>query len=151
LSSLETLTLTLDEFEAIRLADLEGLYHERAADEMNVSRQTFGRIIESARKKIAEALIGGKALEIKGGKIEISTQRDFRCRACEHQWSVPFGTGRPSACPQCQSTNIHRVFGEGGPGRPGNWGRGGVCGRRMRHGHGAGRRPPSVGREGGAQ
>lgn len=61
---LEIIIIDYDEIEAIRLADLECLYHEQAAEKMNVSRQTFGRIIESAHKKIAEGLIKGKALEI---------------------------------------------------------------------------------------
>jgi len=55
----------------VRLADKEGLYQEQAAERMNISRQTFGRIIESARKKIADALINGKALVIEGGTVEI--------------------------------------------------------------------------------
>ncbi len=59
--------LSIDEFEAIRLADLEGLYQEQAAERMNVSRQTFGRIIESARRKVAQVLAGGLALRIEGG------------------------------------------------------------------------------------
>ena len=71
LSVLELVTLTFDELEAVRLADLEGMYQEKAADKMNVSRQTFGRIIESAHKKIADALVNGKALSIEGGNIEI--------------------------------------------------------------------------------
>ena len=64
LSTLEEINLTVDEFEAIRLADLEGLYQDQAAEKMNVSRQTFGRIIDSAHKKVAEALVEGKALKI---------------------------------------------------------------------------------------
>ena len=56
--------LTKDEIEAIRLADFEGLYQEDAAKEMEVSRPTFSRILNSARKKIANALILGKAIEI---------------------------------------------------------------------------------------
>ena len=67
LSLLEEVVLTMDEFEAIRLADLEGLYQEEAAEKMKVSRSTFGRIIESARRKIAEALVKGKALKIERG------------------------------------------------------------------------------------
>lgn len=67
---LETVVIQLDEFEAVRLADLEGLYQEEAAKRMNISRQTFGRIIESAHKKIADALINGKAVRIEGGNIE---------------------------------------------------------------------------------
>ncbi len=62
--SLEVITLELDEFEAIRLADMEGYYHDEAAKKMNTSRQTFGRIIQTARMKIATAIIGGKALKI---------------------------------------------------------------------------------------
>ncbi|MBN2182439.1 MAG: DUF134 domain-containing protein [Sedimentisphaerales bacterium] len=72
LSALQHINLTFDEIEAVRLADLEGMYHEKAAEKMNVSRQTFGRIIESARKKIADALVNGKALSIEGGIIELN-------------------------------------------------------------------------------
>ncbi len=71
LSALQHINLTYDELEAIRLADLEGLYQEKAAEKMNISRQTFGRIIESAHKKIADALVNGKALSIEGGTIEL--------------------------------------------------------------------------------
>ena len=62
--TLETLQLSKDEMEAIRLADLEGLYHENAANKMEISRPTFGRILSSARAKIADALINGKSIEI---------------------------------------------------------------------------------------
>ncbi|HOK04867.1 MAG TPA: DUF134 domain-containing protein [Victivallales bacterium] len=58
------LALSLDEFEAIRLADYEGLYQEEAARKMGISRPTFSRIIESARKKVADAIVNGKALRI---------------------------------------------------------------------------------------
>ncbi len=68
LSELQEIGLTLDEFEAVRLADLEGLYQEDAAKKMAVSRQTFGNIVGSARKKIADALVNGKALKISGSQ-----------------------------------------------------------------------------------
>lgn len=61
---LEEISLEPDEFEAIRLRDLEGLYQEAAAKRMGISRQTFGRILESAHKKVAEALVNGKAIKI---------------------------------------------------------------------------------------
>lgn len=64
LVNLEEISLSLDELEAVRLADMEGLYHEDAAASMNVSRATFGRILSEGRGKIAEALIRGKALRI---------------------------------------------------------------------------------------
>lgn len=63
--------MTLDEFEAIKLADFEGLYQEQAAVKMDISRQTFGRIIDSAHRKIADVLIHGKALKIEGGEVRV--------------------------------------------------------------------------------
>lgn len=67
---LEEINLTLDELEAIRLADFAGLYQEDAAGKMNISRQTFGNIINSAHKKIADALLNAKALKISGGAVK---------------------------------------------------------------------------------
>jgi len=66
---LEEVNLTLDELETVRLADLEGLYQEDAAKKMNISRQTFGNIINSAHKKIADVLLHAKALKIEGGVV----------------------------------------------------------------------------------
>jgi predicted DNA-binding protein (UPF0251 family)/predicted Fe-Mo cluster-binding NifX family protein len=74
--SLEEVSLTFDEIEAIRLADLENLYQEQVATRMGVSRQTVGRILVSARKKVAEALVEGKAIRLEGGQIQ------FRNPAC---------------------------------------------------------------------
>lgn len=70
LSNLEEINLTLDELEAICLADLCGLYQEDAAKKMDVSRQTFGNIIDSAHNKIADALLNAKALKIEGGVVK---------------------------------------------------------------------------------
>jgi predicted DNA-binding protein (UPF0251 family) len=70
LDSLEEVNLALDELEAVRLADLEGLYQENAAKKMNISRQTFGNIIEKAHKKIADVLLNAKALKIEGGIVK---------------------------------------------------------------------------------
>ncbi|MFH1024741.1 MAG: DUF134 domain-containing protein [Planctomycetota bacterium] len=63
------ITLALDELEALRLADFQGLYQDQAAKKMKISRPTFGRIVESARKKVADALVNGKALRMEGGRI----------------------------------------------------------------------------------
>ena len=109
LSELEEVILAVDEFEAIRLADLEGLYQQQAAEKMNVSRQTFGRIIESAHRKVSEALVQGKALKIEGGKFEMAPMRRFRCDDCQHSWDLAYGTGRPESCPSCESSNIYRA------------------------------------------
>lgn len=64
LVELEEVSVRLDELEAIRLADYEGLYHEDAAQKMKISRATFGRILDEARHKVAEAILKGKALKI---------------------------------------------------------------------------------------
>ncbi|MEI6609380.1 MAG: DUF134 domain-containing protein [Deltaproteobacteria bacterium] len=72
ISQLEEVVLSLDEYEAIRLADYEELYQEEAAARMNISRQTFGRIIETAHKKIADVLMNGKALKIEGGEVAVN-------------------------------------------------------------------------------
>ncbi len=69
-NELEEINLTLDELEAIRLADFMELYQEDAAKRMNISRQTFGNIINSAHKKIADVLLNAKALKIEGGPVE---------------------------------------------------------------------------------
>ena len=61
---LEEIVLEADEIEAIRLANLEEMYQEEAAKNMGISRQTFGRIITSANKKIAEGLIQGKSIRL---------------------------------------------------------------------------------------
>lgn len=61
--------MSLDEFEAIRLADGEGMKQEDAALEMQVSRPTFGRILEAAHRKVAGALVRGSSLRIQGGAV----------------------------------------------------------------------------------
>ncbi len=74
--------LTLDEFEALRLADYEGLYHEQAAREMGISRATFGRILEEARKKIVAAILNNHAFLIEGGPVRIHRHGSgFCCKA----------------------------------------------------------------------
>lgn len=101
--------LSIDEFEAIRLADLEGLYQGEAAARMKISRQTFGRIIESAHRKLAEVLVKGKALKIEGGPFEMASMRKFKCDDCRHSWEVNYGTGKEENCPACKSGNIDRI------------------------------------------
>jgi predicted DNA-binding protein (UPF0251 family) len=64
LSMLDEVELSLDEIEALRLCDLEGLDQVEAAKRMKISQATFCRILTSARKKVAKALIEGKAIKI---------------------------------------------------------------------------------------
>ena len=76
MSELDQVLMTLDEFEAIRLADLDGIYQEQAAAQMGISRSTFSRIVDTARRKVADALVHGKALRIGGGAVRTG---DHRC------------------------------------------------------------------------
>jgi predicted DNA-binding protein (UPF0251 family) len=71
LRELEETVLTVDEFEAVRLKDKLGLDQIEAAGKMDVSQPTFHRILESARKKIAEAIVDGKAIKIHGGACKM--------------------------------------------------------------------------------
>jgi len=71
--------LTLDGLEALRLADLEGLYQVEAARRMGVSRPTFARVLAGARTAIAEALVHGKPVEIAGGVVKRSLERRWPC------------------------------------------------------------------------
>ncbi len=65
LSSLEEVSLDMDEMEALRLSDLEGKNQAEASKKMNISQSTFQRILERARRKTAEALIEGKAIRVR--------------------------------------------------------------------------------------
>jgi len=102
LSALEEVILTVDEFEAIRLADLGGLYQEQAAEKMNVSRQTFGRIIESAHRKVADVLVNGKVLKIEGGDVSMAKTKQIRCHRCRQTFSLCCETKDAAICPHCR-------------------------------------------------
>jgi predicted DNA-binding protein (UPF0251 family) len=122
LHQLKEVALSVDEFEALRLADLEGLYQDAAAARMAVSRPTFARIVEASRRKVAQALVHGRALRIGGGPVALDGHRQFRCEECRHEWSLPFGTGRPPGCPACGADAFRRS--DAGP-RPRGGGRAG--------------------------
>lgn len=100
-SGLSEVLLTLDEYEAIRLADLEGLYQEQAASRMNVSRQTFGRIVEAARRKVADVLVNGKALRIEGGIVSFKNGKHIRCPRCRKAFGIPGKARGVTICPHC--------------------------------------------------
>jgi predicted DNA-binding protein (UPF0251 family) len=105
---LQEVVITIDEFEALRLADLEGLYQEDAAHRMGVSRQTFGNIIMSARRKVAGAIVNARVLKIEGGAVEM-TGGHFVCCRCRNEWLRRHGTGTSARCPRCKSADIERT------------------------------------------
>lgn len=100
-SELKETIVTLDELEAIKLADYQQLYQEQAAVAMQISRQTFGRIVESAHLKIATALIHGRAIRIEGGEITLRQKCGKLCPHCKCKLSKP-GDKRANHCPHCK-------------------------------------------------
>ncbi len=109
LRSLTEVRLSLEEAEALRLKELEGLEQEQGAEKMNISRPTFQRVLSSARKKVADALLNGKAIKIEGGNYEIAHRR-FRCRS-GHEWELEASTSiTPALCPTCSTIDIQPVL-----------------------------------------
>jgi predicted DNA-binding protein (UPF0251 family) len=127
---LEEIVLAMDELEAIRLADLEGLYQDAAAERMGVSRQTFGRIIQSARRKVAETLTRGLALRIEGGRVETVSEEAFECPACRHVWPSSEVEEGLISCPLCGASGGMQP--KNGSNEPGRFCRGGGGGMRRR-------------------
>jgi predicted DNA-binding protein (UPF0251 family) len=94
--------LSIEEAEAIRLKDLENLEQEQAAEQMNVSRPTFQRVLASGRRKVADALLNGKALKIEGGNFETIPEH-FRCLngyICKVPFKVSVNVSS-QLCPTC--------------------------------------------------
>ncbi|MFH1332329.1 MAG: DUF134 domain-containing protein [archaeon] len=116
---LDESVISIDELEAVRLKDLLQLDQEIAAKKMNISQPTFHRLVTSARKKIADAIINGKAIRIEGGNFKMVElpKRKFKCYDCAYEWTLPYGSGRPPACPKCGSKNVHRHPEDRGPQR----------------------------------
>ncbi len=98
--------LESDELEALRLADLEGCYHKQAALGMRISRQTFGNIVKSARKKVADALVNGKAIRLENGMGAAPGWCVFICEDCGGAWEAATLSGWPEVCTHCSSPNF---------------------------------------------
>jgi len=71
-------SLTMDEFEALRLADYSGLSQKEAAKSMRISQQTFSRILTKAHKIVADGLVSGKIIKIQGGSYVISSRKEIK-------------------------------------------------------------------------
>ena len=109
LRDLEEVCMSIEEVEAIRLKDLEGLEQEQGAEKMNISRPTFQRLLASARQRIADALLNGKAIRINGGNFEMSWHR-FRCHR-GHEWELDTPVSAvPEVCPKCRETIVEPVL-----------------------------------------
>lgn len=101
MSELEEIILASDELEAIRLADMDELFQENAAIKMNISRATFGRILMRAHKKIAEAIINGKAIRISENIPQTIKDRSQNfCKGCGRKTLQNLHYNK---CPKCIS------------------------------------------------
>lgn len=107
--TLEEVILTVDELEAIRLSDLDGMYQAQAAKKMNVSRQTFGRILDTAHRKVAQALIEGSNLKIIGGTYKTAVANALRCVSCDNEWQTGNLDKDSERCPRCKSDMVEPV------------------------------------------
>jgi predicted DNA-binding protein (UPF0251 family)/DNA-directed RNA polymerase subunit RPC12/RpoP len=114
---LEENLLKIEELEALRLKDLEGLEQEECAAKMEISRQTFQRILLAAREKLADALINGKAIRIEGGNFT-SNICPIICESCGKEWDESYENFRKILegtyeCPDCGSKEVTCRFGRG--------------------------------------
>ncbi len=106
---LEELVLTVVEFEAIRLKDSEGLDQIEAAKKMNISQSTFNRVISSARKKVADAIVNGKAINIKGGNYIMAEVRETNTRPGRgRKGGFGLGPSGECVCPNCGTKLTHQ-------------------------------------------
>lgn len=132
-----TVTVTLEEIEAIRLKDQLGYDQMECAASMGLSRATFQRILRSARHKVATALIEGHHIVFEGGNYQMR-DRTFECIDCGKRWteqpcSAGGKHGYEIACPHCGSMKKMKINEEGtktmcGGHHGHNHGQGGCCG-----------------------
>lgn len=104
---LDKIEVTLDEYEAIRLADYEGLEHLEASERMDISRPTFTRLIEKARRKVAQSIVEGKELVVDGGNFDFVNTL-HHCRDCGKITTQPVHDGA-CHCHDCGSENIENL------------------------------------------
>ena len=115
LCDLEIINLSIEELESIRLCDFLQVEQNEAADMMGISRKTFWSDLQKARKKVVDALVNGKAIEISGGEYVNSGECkvEFLCNGCKNKWELQCNGDRPTSCPKCGSKIIYRVGGDG--------------------------------------
>ena len=105
----EAVYLLLEEYEAFRLTDYEGLTQQEAAEQMEISTPTFSRVYDVARQKFAKALVEGLSLKIEGGSFGFA-EPWYKCNQCHTSFS-PSQKGIPSTCPVCRSIDFSEING----------------------------------------
>ncbi len=105
IKELDEILITLDEYEAMRLADFEGMNQREACEIMQISQSTFNRVLAAARKKIAQGIVEGHVLRIEGGRYILSDgSGGLQCTECGYRLDMKKDDGR--SCPKCKSSKI---------------------------------------------
>jgi predicted DNA-binding protein (UPF0251 family) len=99
--------LLYEEYEAIKLADYDGLSHHEACVLMGISRPTFARIYESARQKVAKALVEVKEIRSVYGNVSLD-KNWMKCAECFNLFTIP-SPNHGRSCPICKSENIEII------------------------------------------
>ncbi len=105
IKDLEPVILLFEEYESIRLTDYDGLTQEEASRQMDVSRPTFTRIYEKARRSIAKAFVEGKAIFIEGGNYH-TDDHWYRCDSC---LKLNISTSETRECHYCKSQTLRKL------------------------------------------
>jgi len=100
-------TLLMDEYESIKLTDYQNLTQEEAAKFMDVSRPTFTRIYEVARKKVAKAFVESRVIIVEGGEVDFA-QDWYKCASCNSTFDAKKDS-RPRKCPHCSSNEFNSI------------------------------------------
>jgi len=105
---LEPVVMSIEEYEALRLADYEDLTHDEASKKMNISRPTFTRLYDKARKHVAKAFVEGKTIVIRGGTF-VAEEYWYRCNSCHETIVSPT---LEESCDKCKSEDLTRIDGQ---------------------------------------
>ena len=107
-------SLTIAEFEAMRLKHYISLNQKDSADNMSVSQPTFSRILDKAHQKITQALIEGKDIRVSGGNINLKEGfNGYGCLNCDEEWKDSLATKeRKKNCPNCNSKSVYYLVRE---------------------------------------
>ena len=105
LFNIESIRLSFEEYESVRLVNYEKLSQEAAAEQMNVSRPTLTRVYNKALNTIAQAIVEGKAIEIEGGNYEMDEDW-YRCKRC---YKLIQGIENHKKCNNCSDFNTDEL------------------------------------------
>ncbi len=109
--SAESVVIMLEEYEALRLCDYEGLSQLQASQQMGISRPTATRIYASALRKIARAFVEGRSIAIQGGTVYFDSDW-YHCASCCCYFNNPEKDKLLEGCPLCGSSNVERFEAE---------------------------------------